>query len=162
MGEPCKVFVGNLPYDCNSDDLCDHFSSYGKIEDAVVITDRETGRSRGFGFVTFSEENEAESAISQGHESDLKGRNLTVRKAESKRGGGGGGGGGNYRSGYGGGGYGGGGRQGGGYGGRQRGYGGGRDDGGYGGGGRRGYDEDGGYGGSGGYGGGYGGSRFIF
>ena len=130
MAEPCKVFVGNLSYECSDDTLFDHFGQFGKIEEAIVIKDRETGRSRGFGFVTFASESDAQIAIKEGHGKDLMGRDVTVREAESKRGGGGGGRGGGGR--YGGGGYGGGG---------------------YGGGGRRGdYDDQ--YRGGGGYGGG--------
>jgi len=152
MADACKVFVGNLPYDYTEDDLHDIFGNSGTIEEAIVIKDRDTGRSRGFGFVTFSSENEAQDAIKDCHGKEHNGRDLTVREAESKRGGGGGYGGG--RGGYGGGGYG-GGRQGGYGGGRQGGYGGGRQDGGgYRGGGRRGYNDS-------GYGGGYGGGKHV-
>ena len=104
MSETNKIFVGNLSYDCTSDKLQNTFEECGHIEDVAVIMDRETGRSRGFGFVTFSSENEAEQAIKTMHETELLGRNITVRKAESRRGGGGGyGGGGRQSGGYGGG-----------------------------------------------------------
>ncbi|XP_076816204.1 putative RNA-binding protein RbpA isoform X1 [Clavelina lepadiformis] len=147
MGDSCKVFVGNLSYDATEDELKDTFRNCGKVEDVAIITDRDTGRARGFGFVTFSSPDEAEAAIKGLHQTDFKGRDLTVREAESRRGGGGGyrggGGGGGYRgrggSGGGGGGYG-GGRGGDGYGGGG-GYGGGRrSGGGYGGGGGGNYD----------------------
>nr|BAA77512.1 cold-inducible RNA-binding protein [Ciona intestinalis] len=144
----CKVFVGNLSYNATEDDLRKHFSGSGQVEEVAIICDRETGRSRGFAFVTFSSEGEANDAIENLNESDVAGRNVSVRQAQSKRDGGGGGRGG---GGYGGGGYGGGG--GGGYGGG--GGGGGRYGGssGYGGGGRRYNDDRGSYGG-GDYGGG--------
>lgn len=129
MSDSNKVFVGNLSYNCTQDDLYSAFGECGRVEEATVISDRETGRSRGFGFVTFSSEGEAEKAIQDLHDSDVMGRNITVRKAESKRGGGGGGG-------YGGG------RQSGGYGGGRQGGGGGYGGGGYGGGRReRNYDD---------------------
>ena len=106
MSEDCKIFIGNLSYKCNTNDLYDRFGQYGKVEDAIVITDRDTGRSRGFGFVTFADKDEADAAIQAEHESDFMGRDITVRKAESRRQGGGGGGGysGGRRDNYGGGG----------------------------------------------------------
>ena len=106
MGESGKIFVGNLSYDCTDNDLHSFFSEHGDIEDAVVITDRESGRSRGFGFVTFKTDVDAESAIKDLHGKEFMGRDVTVRRAESKRGGGGGGrdyGGGQRRDNYGGG-----------------------------------------------------------
>ncbi|XP_076816211.1 putative RNA-binding protein RbpA isoform X1 [Clavelina lepadiformis] len=139
MGDSCKVFVGNLSYDATEDELKDTFRNCGKVEDVAIITDRDTGRARGFGFVTFSSPDEAEAAIKGLHQTNFKGRDLTVREAESRRGGGGGGG---YRGG-GGGGYRGRGGGGGGYGGGRGGgggYGGGRSGGGYGGGGGGNYD----------------------
>ena len=134
MAEGTKVFVGNLSYNCTEDDLRSKFEDCGKIEEAIIITDRDTGRPRGFGFVTFSCEGEAQEAIKSMHGCELLGRELAVKEAESRRGGGGGGGrrdryggGGGYSGGGygGGGGYSGGG--GGGYrgGGDRRGYGGG-------------------------------------
>lgn len=162
MGETNKIFIGNLPYSMRENrDLEALFESFGVIDDAIIITDRETGKSKGFGFVTFSDPAGADKAIKEMADYEYEGRNLSVKPANPRTGGGGGGfrsgGGGGYRSG-GGGGYGGGGYGGGGYGGDRGGYGGGRDrgyGGGYGGG-------DGGYGGNGGgrdrgYGGGYGG-----
>ncbi|MCR9145026.1 MAG: RNA-binding protein [bacterium] len=120
-----KVFVGGLSWDTNNDGLRSACEQFGVVEDVRVITDRETGRSRGFGFVTFSSEDEARTAISGLDGSELDGRTIRVNEAEEKRPGGGGGGyGGGRDGGGGGGGYGGGG--GGGYGGgRDGGYGGG-------------------------------------
>jgi len=142
-----KVYVGNLSWNTTDEILRDAFAQFGNVIDSIVMRDRETGRSRGFGFVTFSNDQEAQSAIDNLNEQELDGRRIKVNLANA-RGSGGGGGGGGYQGG--GGGYGGGGYSGGGgYGGGQSGgYGGGN----YGGGG--GY-QSGGYGGYGGGGGGY-------
>lgn len=125
-----RIYVGNLPYSMNDATLRDLFSEHGEVASASVVIDRETGRSRGFGFVEMSP-NDAESAITEMNGKAIDGRTLVVNEARPRqeRGGFGGGGGGG-RGGYGGGG-GGGGR--GGYGGGGRG---GRGD--YGGGGGRG------------------------
>lgn len=125
-----KLYVGNLPYGVSDSDLQKVFEAHGRVESAQVITDRDTGRSKGFGFVEMGTDQEAQAAIQALNGQDFNGRALTVNEARPReeRGGGGGGGG---RSGGGGGyGGGGGGRSGGG------GYGGGRS-GGSGGGGRR-------------------------
>ena len=87
MSEPCKIFIGNLAYKCTDDDLYEHFGKYGKVTDAIVVTDRESGRSRGFGFVTFNDQSEADDAISACHESDFMEREINVRHANSRRGG---------------------------------------------------------------------------
>jgi len=123
-----KLYVGNLSFKTTGDDLREYFSQAGEVESTSIIEDRETGRSRGFGFVEMATAEGAAAAIEQFNGKDLNGRNLTVNEARPKtdRGGGGGG-----RGGYGGGG-GGGGRGGGG---DRGGYGGGGDRGGYGGGG---------------------------
>ena len=94
-----KLYVGNLPYTTSEDDLRNLFSQYGTVESVAVITDRETGRSKGFGFVEFGDDNEARNAISALSGQDYNGRALTVNEARPKTGGGGGG-----RGGYGGGG----------------------------------------------------------
>jgi RNA recognition motif-containing protein len=124
-----KLYVGNLSFKTTGDDLREYFSQAGEVESASIIEDRETGRSRGFGFVEMATAEGAAAAIEQFNGKDLNGRNLTVNEARPKtdRGGGGGGRGG----------YGGGGGRGGGGGGDRGGYGGGgdRDRGGYGGGG---------------------------
>lgn len=117
-----NLYVGNLPFTTTTEDLEKLFADYGKVSRAQVMMDRETGRSRGFGFVEMSEG--ADAAIQALNGAQFQGRTLTVNEAkprESRPGGGGGGGGG--RGGYGGGG-GGGGR--GGYGGGGGGGGGGR------------------------------------
>jgi RNA recognition motif-containing protein len=112
-----KLFVGGLSWGTTDDGLHSAFSQFGEIVEAKVITDRETGRSRGFGFVTFSNDEGATKAIAEMDGTELDGRTIKVNEAEDKpaRTGGGGGG----RGGYGGGGGGGrGGRSGGGGGGR--------------------------------------------
>ncbi|XP_051179127.1 glycine-rich RNA-binding protein [Lolium perenne] len=148
MAEEYRCFVGGLAWATNDQSLEQAFSQFGEITDCKIINDRETGRSRGFGFVTFSSSESMKNAIEGMNGQDLDGRNITVNEAQSRSGGGGGGGG--YRGGgSGGGGYGqrreGGG---GGYGGGGGGYGQGRE-GGYGGGGG-GYSRGGGGGDSGG------------
>lgn len=118
-----NLYVGNLPYGITADDLREAFEQYGTVTRAHVVSDRETGRSRGFGFVEM--DNGADEAIEAMNGADFKGRTLTVNEARpreqrSRFGGGGGGGGdrggrgggyggGGDRGGYGGGGYGGGG-----------------------------------------------------
>jgi RNA recognition motif-containing protein len=92
-----KLYVGGLPYSITDDRLQEIFSPHGAVESARVITDRMTGRSRGFGFVEMSSQTEAEEAIQKLNGSDLEGRSLTVNEAkpqEPRTGGGGGGGGG--------------------------------------------------------------------
>ena len=106
-----KIFVGGLSWNTNDDTLRQAFEAYGNVDEAKVIQDRETGRSRGFGFVTFSDDDSARKAISAMDGKEIDGRAIKVNEAEDKPRGGDGGG----RSG-GGGGYG-GGRSGGGYGG---------------------------------------------
>jgi RNA recognition motif-containing protein len=99
-----KLYVGNLPFSANDQLLVDTFSQVGKVESARVITDRDTGRSKGFGFVEMSSDAEAATAIEQFNGADCGGRPLTVNEARpmAPREGGGGGGGG--RGGFGGGG----------------------------------------------------------
>ena len=89
-----KLYVGGLPYAVTEDKLQEIFSAHGTVESARVITDRFTGRSRGFGFVEMSSEEEAQTAIDALNGSDLEGRSLTVNEArpqENRAGGGGGG-----------------------------------------------------------------------
>ncbi len=128
-----KLFVGGLSWDTNDEGLTRAFSGYGNVTEAKVITDRETGRSRGFGFVTFDSADAAQSAIKASDGSSLDGRTIRVNLAEDRpREGGGGGGGRGGGGGFGGGGRGGGGGGrgggGGGYGGGGGGYGGGGGD----------------------------------
>jgi RNA recognition motif-containing protein len=125
-----KLYVGNLTYDTTEDNLVELFSEYGEVLSAQIIIDRETNRSKGFGFVEMADG--ADEAANALNGQDFRGRNLTVNEArprEDRRGGGGGGGGG--RGGYGGSG-GGRGSYGGGGGGSGGGYGGGGGRGGYG------------------------------
>ncbi len=100
-----KLFVGGLAWATTDDSLRNAFEAFGTVTDAKVITDRETGRSRGFGFVTFSSNDEAANAINEMNDSNLDGRTIRVNEAQERSRGGGGGGG---RGGYGGGGGGGG------------------------------------------------------
>jgi RNA recognition motif-containing protein len=146
-----KLYVGNLTYDTTEDNLVELFSGYGEVLSAQIIIDRETNRSKGFGFVEMADG--ADEAANALNGQDYRGRNLTVNEARPREDRGGGGGG---RGGYGGGG--GGGRGGYGGGGGRGGYGGGGGGYGGGGGGRGGYGGGrGGSGGGGGYGGGGGG-----
>lgn len=116
-----KLFVGGLSWNTKDDGLRAAFERFGAINEAKVILDRDTGRSRGFGFVTFGSPEEARKAMEEMNGVELDGRTIKVNEAEEKQRRPGGGGGGGY--GGGGGGYGGGG--GGGYGGGGGGYGGG-------------------------------------
>jgi RNA recognition motif-containing protein len=128
-----KLYVGNLSFQTSSEDLQELFGQAGAVESASVVEDRETGRSRGFGFVEMATREEGEAAINQFNGKEFNGRNLTVNEARPRedRGGRGGGGGGGNRGGFGGGGGGrggfggGGGNRGGGGGGRGGGFGGG-------------------------------------
>jgi RNA recognition motif-containing protein len=129
-----KLYVGNLAYGISDSDLEQLFAQYGTVQSAQVIMDRDTGRSKGFGFVEMANDQEAQAAINGLNGQESQGRALTVNEARPKESGGGGGGGGR---GYGGG--------GGGYGG---------------GGGKRGGGGGYGGGGGGGYGGGGGGRRY--
>jgi RNA recognition motif-containing protein len=122
-----KLYVGNLSYNVDSSALEELFKAHGAVQSAEIISDRDTGRSKGFGFVEMSSDEEAQAAISALDGQDHGGRKLTVNEAKPKenRSGGGGGrggfGGGGGRGGFGGGGGGGGGRGGrGGYGGGGR------------------------------------------
>jgi RNA recognition motif-containing protein len=114
-----KLYVGNLSFQTSSEDLQKLFAQAGTVESATVVEDRDTGRSRGFGFVEMASKEDGEKAIEQFNGTDLNGRNLTVNEARPRedrgnRGGGGGrggyggnrggGGGGGGRGGYGGGG----------------------------------------------------------
>jgi RNA recognition motif-containing protein len=106
-----KLYVGNLSYNVDSSNLEELFKQFGTVESAEVIADRDTGRSKGFGFVEMSSDDEAQAAIAAMHGKEHDGRTLTVNEARPKenRGGGGGFGGGGGSRGGGRGGYGGGG-----------------------------------------------------
>ncbi len=97
-----KLYVGNLSFDTSSSDLETLFTQMGTVESASVVEDRDTGRSRGFGFVEMSSKEEGNAAISEFNGKEVNGRSLTVNEAkprENRAGGGGFGGGGNRRSG---------------------------------------------------------------
>ncbi|MCL4746143.1 MAG: RNA-binding protein [Burkholderiaceae bacterium] len=145
---PTKIYVGNLPWRATDAQLTQLFAAHGEVSEARIVTDRETGRSRGFAFVTMGSADAAQNAIRALNGHSLEGRALVVNEAREQQGGGGGGGGFRRGGGGGGGGYGGGGGSGGG------GYG--RGGGGAGGGGGGGYGRG---GDGGGGGGGYGGPR---
>ncbi|MBZ0270863.1 RNA-binding protein [bacterium] len=88
-----KLFVGSLSWNTTDEGLLDAFSQYGEVTEAKVITDRDSGRSRGFGFVTFAESDSADAAISALDGKELDGRTIKVNVAQDKpREGGGGGG----------------------------------------------------------------------
>jgi hypothetical protein len=158
------IYVGNLPYSATEEEITGLFASFGPVDRVKIITDRETGRSKGFAFVTLGDQSQIDAAVEALNGYDLQGRALRVNASEPKENKGFGGGGGGYKGGGGGGYKGGGGRGGYGGGGDRGGYGGG-DRGGYKGGGDRGYKGGGGggykgggdrgyKGGGGGYGGG--------
>jgi RNA recognition motif-containing protein len=143
-----KLFVGGLAWHTDDATLRQKFEEFGTVEEAVVVKDRDTGRSRGFGFVRFASDAEADTAMQNMNNVEFDGRTIRVDKASDRAGGGGGGGRGGFGGGYGRGG-------GGGY------NGGGGYDRGYGGGGGQSWGPSGGQGGGygGGQGGGYGGQR---
>jgi RNA recognition motif-containing protein len=105
-----KLYVGNLSFRVTSEDLQEHFATAGAVESANVVYDRETGRSRGFGFVEMADEDAANAAIAQFNGQEYDGRNMVVNEARPREDRGGQGGGGGRRGGGGGGGYGGGNR----------------------------------------------------
>lgn len=103
-----KIYVGNLPYNVGDQELGDVFAQFGNVESARIVIDRESGRSKGFGFVEMSSDDEAMTAIEKLNGSDLNGRNMNVSEAKpmaprENRGGGFGGGRGGGRGGFGGG-----------------------------------------------------------
>ena len=79
------IYVGNLPYNCSDDDLRDMFVIYGEVDSARVVIDRDTGRSRGFGFVEMTNEPEANAAIQALNGADAQGRALTVNQARPRQ-----------------------------------------------------------------------------
>ncbi len=93
-----KLFVGGLSFNTTDDGLREAFEAFGDVTEAKVITDRETGRSRGFGFVSFTDASAADAAIAGMNDKDLDGRTIRVNEAEEKQRSGGGG-----RGGFGGG-----------------------------------------------------------
>ena len=107
-----KIYVGNLPFSATNESLSEMFASFGKVDSSKIVTDRDTGRSKGFGFVEMADSSEADAAIEKLNGADFGGRSLTVNEArpmEPRTGGGGfGGGRGGDRGGRSGGGFGGG------------------------------------------------------
>lgn len=89
-----KLYVGNLSWNTGTDDLRALFAEFGAVTDAIVLADRETGRSRGFGFVTFEAADHAKAATEALNGADVDGRNIRVNEAMERNSGGGGGGGG--------------------------------------------------------------------
>jgi len=77
-----KVYVGNLPFSTSDKDLTEMFSPYGEITEAIIIKDKYSGRSKGFGFVTFANDESATKAISELNEKDIQGRALKVNEAK--------------------------------------------------------------------------------
>lgn len=101
-----KIYVGNLPFSATSENLNEMFSQFGTVDSAKIVMDRDTGRSKGFGFVEMSTGEEAAAAIEKLNGSDMGGRSLVVNEArpmEPRSGGFGGGRGGNRNGGFGGG-----------------------------------------------------------
>ena len=84
-----KLFVGNLSWNTRDESLYEAFAQFGEVTDAKVITDRETGRSRGFGFVTFADEQAGQDAMSAMDGQELDGRPIRVNEAQERRNGGG-------------------------------------------------------------------------
>jgi RNA recognition motif-containing protein len=89
-----RIYVGNCPYDASEDQLRDLFATYGEVEGVNIITDRDTGRPRGFAFVEMTDSSAADAAIQGLNGTDMGGRTLNVNEARPRRDGGGGGGGG--------------------------------------------------------------------
>ena len=80
-----KIFVGGLSWGTNTEGLKSAFEQFGSVSDAIVVTDRDTGRSRGFGFVTFENSEDAEKAIEEMNNSELDGRRLNVNQARERK-----------------------------------------------------------------------------
>jgi cold-inducible RNA-binding protein len=87
-----KIYVGNLSYEANEDTLRELFAKFGEVEEVAIITDRETGKARGFGFVTMSDASQGQAAVTGLNGQQFEGRALVVNEARPKTGGGGGGG----------------------------------------------------------------------
>lgn len=81
----CKLFIGGLSWNTDDSTLRARFEQFGAVADAVVIRERETGRSRGFGFVTFEEESMADAAVSQMDNQEFEGRTIRVSKAQERQ-----------------------------------------------------------------------------
>ncbi len=79
-----EIYVGNLPWSVSDQELADAFGAYGNVEKASIISDRDSGRSKGFGFVTMNDADEANKAIEAMNGSDMGGRNLKVNEARPR------------------------------------------------------------------------------
>jgi len=79
-----KLFVGNLSWDATDNDLKDIFSKFGELSEVTVLKERDTNRSKGFGFVTFANDSEADTAVNEMHGKEYMGRNLTVNEARPR------------------------------------------------------------------------------
>ena len=86
-----KIYVGNMSYSTTEDQLRTKFEEFGAVEEVTIVTDRDTGRPRGFGFVTMTSSDEANAAISALNETDVDGRTVKVNEARPRRDSGGGG-----------------------------------------------------------------------
>lgn len=84
-----KLYVGNLPWSMTGDSLRELFTQFGEVSEAVIISDRMTGRSKGFGFVTFATEEAAEAAAKEMHQKEIEGRAIVVNVARPREEGGG-------------------------------------------------------------------------
>lgn len=84
-----RLYVGNLAFSTTDEDLRELFSPYGNVTDVRVVSDRDTGRSRGFGFVEFSNDDEARAAMAALNQQEIEGRTITVNEARERTGGGG-------------------------------------------------------------------------
>lgn len=80
-----KIYIGNMPYSVTSEELEALFGAHGRVQDAQVITDRETGRSKGFGFIDMPDNSEADEAIKALNGTQLSGRQITVNQARPRR-----------------------------------------------------------------------------
>mgnify|MGYP002526145310 CR=1 FL=1 len=80
-----KLYIGNLSWGTTTETLRDHFEQFGSVSDAVVITDRQSGRSRGFGFVTMDDDEEAKKALTESDGSDFDGRTIKCKEAAPRK-----------------------------------------------------------------------------
>jgi RNA recognition motif-containing protein len=80
-----KLFVGGIPFSMTEDELSELFTAFGTVESAVIINDKFSGRSKGFGFVEMSTEEEAQAAVKDLHDSEVGGRKITVNEARPQR-----------------------------------------------------------------------------
>ncbi|MCP3963074.1 MAG: RNA-binding protein [bacterium] len=81
---PKRIYVGNLPFTATDDEVRELFGEFGTVTSVSLITDRETGRPRGFGFVEMEDDNAADEAISRLHQSDMGGRSLNINEARPR------------------------------------------------------------------------------